>query len=67
MEAARGAAARRAEAKRQAEREAADKQREFDNHQHHWTNWEYSADYTSEHRSCKVHGCNMTEMRKVRL
>ena len=67
MEAARGAAARRAEAKRRAEREAADRQHEFDNHIHRWTNWEYSEDYTTETKRCKVYGCEESETRKIRI
>jgi len=67
MEAARGAAARRAEAKRAAEREAADRARELAEHVHGWRNWEYSEDYTTETRTCRVHGCGATETRPVRL
>jgi hypothetical protein len=66
-EAARGAAARRAEERRRAAQAEDDRQRERDNHQHSWRNWEYTEDYTHETRTCREHYCNATETRAVRL
>jgi hypothetical protein len=63
-EAARGAAARRAdEARRRADAEA-DRLRAEAEHEHRYGNWFYVLDWTHEVREC---ACGFAEMRKVRL
>jgi hypothetical protein len=63
-EAARGAAARRAdEARRRAEAEA-DRLRAEAEHEHRYGNWFYVLDWTHEVREC---GCGYAQMRPVRL
>lgn len=64
MEAARGAAARRADEKRQRERDEADRAKALAEHVHRWRNWEYTDEYTTETRECKV--CGATETRPLR-
>lgn len=70
MEAARGAAARRSEEKARRAREQADRDRELaehiaKGHPFGWKNWEYSDDYKTETRVCRI--CGATETREVRL
>lgn len=70
MEAARGAAAKRADAKAQAAREQDDRERAMaehvaNGHPGGWGNWQYADDYKTETRTCRV--CGATETRPVRL
>lgn len=65
MEAARGAAALRAEARRREMEAEVDRQREEANHVHSWGNWQYVLDFTHEVRECR--GCGFAEMRAMSL
>ena len=62
-EAARGAAARRADERRREADAQAERDRAAAEHEHRWSNWRYVLDYTHEVREC---GCGFAEMRKVR-
>lgn len=64
-EAARGAAARRADARRREADAEADRQRALEAHVHSWRNWEYVLGYTHEVRECR--DCSFAQMRPVRL
>jgi hypothetical protein len=63
-EAARGAAARRADARRREAEAQADRERAEAEHSHSWGNWEYALEYTHETRQCRT--CGFAEMRKLR-
>ena len=56
MEAARGAAAKRAEAARLAEQAEADRAKAAADHQHLWGNWDYALDHTHEIHECRECG-----------
>ena len=53
------------EAAAAAQRQAAQRAACGTQHPHSWRNWEYAADYKTEHRECRE--CGATEARPVKF